>query len=181
MGLFYWPYMIENNRSRGLFMDQHEIINQPGDQIWLICSICVLNIMVNIWAIRVLKTKEDTLITKLITWESVSRILNSVEGLLFNLEPGFPLNIYAICAIRNSTLLSLIMVTRLIPVVIVLLRYIMVCHPVFFLNCGKEKGLRKSILGILIVLFLAFWIYHIYTSSINYRFLRCIGREEEYG
>ena len=173
--------MIENNRSRGLFMDQHEIINQPGDQIWLICSICVLNIMVNIWAIRVLKTKEDTLITKLITWESVSRILNSVEGLLFNLEPGFPLNIYAICAIRNSTLLSLIMVTRLIPVVIVLLRYIMVCHPVFFLNCGKEKGLRKSILGILIVLFLAFWIYHIYTSSINYRFLRCIGREEEYG
>ena len=173
--------MLENNRSRGLFLDQSEIVNQPMDQIWLMCFICVLSILVNIWATSHLKTKEDTCITKLINWECVSSILIALEGLFFNLEAGFPFNISAICSVRNSTLQTLIMVTRLIPVVIVLLRYIMVCHPVFFLNCGKEKGMWKWILGIMIVLSLAFWIYHIYTSSIHFRFLRCIGKEEEYG
>ena len=181
MGLFYWTYMTENNRSRGLILDQSEIINQSVDQTWLICFICVLSIMVNIWAARVLKTKEDTYITKLINWEFVSSILIAVEGLLFNLEAGFPFNSSAICAIRNSTMVSLIEFTRLIPVAIVLFRYIAVCHPVFFLRCGKEKGIWKWILGFMTFLCLSLWIYHIYTSSINFRFLRCMGREEEFG
>ena len=176
-----WTNMQEYNMSLGLFMDQTKEINQPVDHIWLICTICVFNIMVNIWAIRVLKTKEDTCTTKLVNWDCVGSILLSVEELLFNLEVGFPLNISAICAVRNASRWSLISFTRLVPVAIVVLRYIMVCHPIFFINCGKEKGLFKWVLGSVIVLCLVMWIQNIFTSSTNYRFLRCVGREEDFG
>ena len=116
------------------------MINQPVDHIWLNCTICVLTIMVNIWAIRVLKTREDNRITKLVNWECVSNIIISAEVLLLNLDVGFPLNISAICAIRNATFISVSAFTRLVPVAIVLLRYIMVCHPITFIKWGKERG-----------------------------------------
>ena len=57
MSVVSWPNMQENNMSLGLFMDQTEVINEPVDHIWLICATCVLTTMVNISAIRVLKTK----------------------------------------------------------------------------------------------------------------------------
>ena len=101
----------------------------------------------------------------------------SVETVLFTLDVGFPLNISAICAVRNATFMSLIAFTRLVPVAIVVLRYISVCHPALFIKWGKEKGVWKWILGPVIVLCLAVWIYNLYTSSIHYRFLRCVGRE----
>ena len=51
---------LDLDQDMDLFLDQTEVINQPVDHIWLNCAICVVTIMVNIWAIRVLKTKEDT-------------------------------------------------------------------------------------------------------------------------
>ena len=181
--------MQENNRSLGLdqdlglglSLDQTEMMNQPVDHIWLSCAICVLTIMVNTWAIRVVKTKEDTSIRRVVKWDCLSNILIAVEALLSNYDVGFPLNISAICAVRNATVISLIFFTRLVPVAIVLLRYIMVCHPIFYINCGKEKVIWKWILRSVIFLCLANWINNIYTSSIAFRFLRCMGREEDFG
>ena len=175
-----WTNMQTNNNSLGLFLDPTNVINQPVEHIWLICAIYVLNIIVNIWAIRVLKTKEDTCITKLVNWDCVINIIISVESLLFDLDVGFPLNISTICALRHATVMSLGTFTRLVPVAIVLLRYIMVCHPVTYINCGKEKGIWKWILGSVNVVCLAIWIYNFYTSSIAFRFLCCIGREEDF-
>ena len=176
-----WTDMQENCGSVDMFMDQTEVMNQPMDHIWLNCTICVLTTMVNIWAIKVLTTKANTNTKKLVNLDCVSNIMISVETVLFTLDVGFPLNISAICAVRNATFMSLIAFTRLVPVAIVVLRYIMVCHPVIFQNCGKEKGFWKWILGSVTVLCLAIWILNIYNSSISYRFLRCVGREEDYG
>ena len=114
-------------------------------------------------------------------WDVASNIWLSVEALLYNLDVGFPLNISAICAVRNATTMSLIAFNRLVPVAIVLLTYIMVCHWVMFVNYGKEKGIWKWIIGSVIVLCLAIWIHNLYTSSIAFRFLRCVGREEDFG
>ena len=172
--------MNQNNMSLCLFMDQTEVINQPFDHIWLTFTICVLIIMVNIWAMKVLNTKEDTCITKLVKWDCVSNILISVEVFLITLDGWFPLNMSAICAGRNVTFMFLNTFQRLVPVAIVTFRYIMVCHPIFFINCGKEK-VWKWILGSVIVPWLAIWIYNMNTSSIAFRFLRCMGREEDFG
>ena len=81
----------------GLILDQTEVINQPMDHIWFTCAICVLTIMVNIRAMRVLKTKEDNNTTKLVNWDCVANILISVEIMLFSLDVGFPLNTSAFC------------------------------------------------------------------------------------
>ena len=197
MSLVSWTNMQENNRSLDLdldldldpdldldldlFMDQTEVINQHSNNIWLTCVICVLAITVNIWAMKVLKTKEVHCITKLVNWDCMFNILISVEALLFSLNVGFPLNISAICAVRNATFMSLSIFTRLVPVAIVVLRYIMVCHPFLFINCGKEKGTWKWIVGSVSFLCLAIWTYNMYNSSIAFRFLRCVGREEDFG
>ena len=164
-----------------LFLDQSELINQPLDNIWLTCATHILTIMMNIWSMRVLKTKKDHCITTLVNWYCFSNILLSVELVLFTLEVGFPFNISAICAIRNAAFITLSTFTRLVPLAIVLLRYIMVCHPALFIDWGREKGIWKWILGSVIFLCLAIWIYMMYTSSIAYRFLRCAGREEDFG
>ena len=166
--------------SLGLFLDPTEVMNARHDYIWLTCSSCVFAIVVNIWAMKVLKTREDHCITRIVKMDCVCNILISVEALLFNLDVGFPLNTSAICAVRNATFMSISTFSRLVPVAIVLLRYIMVCHPDRFINWGKEKGVWKWILGCVIFLCLAVWIYNLYTSSINFRSLRCIGREEEF-
>ena len=79
-----------------------------------------------------------------------------------------------------ATTIAFTLFTRLVPVAIVLLRYIMVCHPARFINWGREKGVWKWILGSVIVLSLAFWFYKLYYSSIAFRFLRCVGREEAF-
>ena len=172
---------LELDLDMDLFLDQSELINQPLDNIWLTRASCVITITVNIWSMKVLKTKEDHCIIKLVRWDCLSNILISVETLLFNWNVGFPLNISAICAVRNATLMSLSTFTRLVPVAIVLLRYIMVCHPILFINCGKEKGIWKWILGSVSFLCLAIWIYNMYNSSIAFRFLCCVGREEDFG
>ena len=173
--------MQENNMSLGLLMDQTEVINQPVDHIWLIWATCVLTTMVNIWAIRVLKTMDDHCITRIVIWDCASNIFISVESLLFNLDVGFPLNTTVICAVRNATFLSTLMFTRLIPVAVVLLRYISVCHPVTYVNWGREKAIWKWIIGSVILYCLGFYIYNLYFSSIAFRFLRCVGREEDFG
>jgi hypothetical protein len=130
---------------------------------------------------RVLKTKKDHCVTKLVNWDCLSNILLSVELVLVTLDVRYPLNISAICAIRNATFITLLVFTRLVPVAIVLLRYIMVCHPTQFINWGKEEGIWRWILGSVIALCLAIWFQNLYTSSIAYGFLRCVGREEDYG
>ena len=172
--------MQENNMSLGLFLDPTEVMNQPNEYILLTCTISVFTILVNIWAMKVLTTIEDHCITRLVSWDCVSNIVISVEALLFNLNVGFPLNISAICAVRNATFMSLGTFSRLVPVAIVLLRYIMVCHPARFINWGREKGVWKWILGCVILFCLAVWIYNLYTSSVNFRFLYCVGREEAF-
>jgi hypothetical protein len=129
---------------------------------------------------KVLTTREAHCITRLVNMDCVSNILLAVETLIFSLDVGFPLNISAICAVRYATTIALTVFTRLVPVAIVLLRYIMVCHPDRFINWGREKGIWKWLQGSVIVFCLANWIYNLYNSSIAFRVRRCVGREEDF-
>ena len=171
-----------DNTSLFLDLDQMKLINEPAEThySWWNCVICFLTTIVNIWAIRVLKNKDNTYITLLMIADCVINIYISFEVMFFNFMFWFPLQNNVICALRSSTYTTALMFTRLVPVSIVLLRYISVCHPVFFQNNGREKGIWKWIMGSVIVLCLALWIYMMFNSSISFRFLHCMDRDQEF-
>ena len=167
--------------NSSLFLDQATAINQPVDSInWLVqCVISVLTIVVNSGAIRVLTNKENELTSNIVICDCVSNIVISVD-LIFDFKFGWlPINISYICAVQSSIVGALSVFTRLVPVTIVLLRYIMVCQPAFYMNNGKE-GIWKWIVGSMLLLCLSNWVYVIIVSPDRMRFLRCMGREEAF-
>ena len=174
--------MQEHNNSFGLFLDEPKVINKVSDPTdgGLNCAISIITIIVNMWAIRVLRTKENERMTNLVIWESVINVLISINELFVHSYFWVPIQIYTVCAVTNSTSTTLLAFTRLVPVAIVLLRYFRVCQPAFFINSGREKGILKWILGSMIVLCLFVWIGLFSASSKNFRVLRCMGREEAF-
>ena len=68
---------------------------------------------------------------------------------------------------------------RLVPVAIVLLRYIMVCQLAFYMNNGKE-AIWKWIIGGMTILCLSIWVYMLILSPDRHRFLQYMGREEAF-
>ena len=169
-----------NNTSLGLFMDQTNAINQPVDAVygWL-NVISILTIVVNSWAIQTLKAKVNELTSSLVICDCASNILISFNVMFHNSYFWFPINIPVICALQSSILVTLGFFNRLVPVPIVLLRYIMVCQPSFFMNNGKEC-IWKWIIGGLTILCLSAWLYEIILSPNRHMFLRCMGREEAF-
>ena len=174
--------MAKTINSLGLFLDEPNVVNEVVDPTygWLNCAISIITIMVNMWAVRVLRTKENESMTNLVISESLINILISINELFLHSYYWFPIQNYTVCAVQNSTVSALLALTRLVPVAIALLRYFMVCQPVFFINSGREKGILKWIIGSMVLLCLFDWTYRIYTSSTNFRVLRCMGREEAF-
>ena len=184
LGLFMdntGPDLVMNNSSFGLFLDQTTAINEPVDHVygWLSCVIGVLTIAVNSWAIWVLRTKVNELTSNLLICDCVSNILISFNVIFLNSYFWFPIKNPIICAVQSSIIVTLGTFTRLVPVSIVLLRYIMVCQPAFHMNNGKD-GIWKWIIGGLTILCLLFWVYMMILSPDRYRFLQCMGREEAF-
>ena len=164
-----------------LFLNQTTAINQPVDSAyWVLqCVISVLTIGVNSWAIRLLMNKEKELTSNIVICDCVSNIVISFD-LIFDFSFGWrPINIPAVCAVQSSIVAVLSVFNRLVPVAIVLLRYIMVCQPAFYMNNGKE-GIWKWIVGSMVLLCLSNWAYVIIVSPDRMRFLRCMGREEAF-
>ena len=155
------PTMTEENTSFGLFLDKSYLINQVVEPTygWLNCVISVITTLVNIWAIRVLRKKENDSMTNLVICDCVISILISNDEFFIHSNFWAPIENQAICAVKNSTFTALIAFTRLVPVAIVLLRYLMVCRPVFFIQNGREKGILKWVIGSMIVLCLFFWTF----------------------
>ena len=174
--------MQEEDNSFDMFLDDTKEINQGIDPTfgWMICTISVLTTMINCWAIRVLRTKESNCIKNLVILDSVGTILISLDTFYYHSFFWVPLNLNTLCAVRGATFSTLVVFTRLVPVAIGLLRYIMVCHPAFFINNGREQGILTWILAGMAVLCSSFWIYVISWSPINFKFLRCMGREEAF-
>ena len=161
-------------------MDQTTAINQPVDANygWL-NGVSILTIFVNSLVIHVLRAKVNELTSNLVICDCVINIIISFNVIFHSSYFWFPINIPAICALQSSILVTLGFFNRLVPVAIVLLRYIMVCQPAFFMNNGKE-GIWKWILGGLTILCLSSWVYEIILSPDRHRFLRCMGREEAF-
>ena len=159
------------------FVDDPKLMNQPvdPDYFWLTLLILVTTAVTNLWTIIILKAKENTPITNLVIWDCANNILISVFGTFPKVLPNDTL-----CALAYSTISTLATFNRLAPIAIVLLRYIMVCHPIFFINNGRERGVWRPILVTLISLCLIIWVQAmvISTGNIALRFLRCMGREE---
>ena len=177
-----WPAMAGVNTSLGLFLDQPSLINQVVEPAygWLNCVISLITIIVNIWAVRVLRKKESESLTNLVIWDCLINILISNDELFIHSNFWAPIQIQAVCTVKTSTFMTLLAFTRLVPVAIVLLRYFMVCQPAFFINNGQEKGILKWVVGGMVALCLFFWTFLVYTSPINFRVLRCMGREEAF-
>ena len=159
------------------FLDDTKLINQPvdSDYFWLTLFILVTTTVMNLWTILILKAKENSPITNLVMWDCANNILISVFGTFPKVLPNDTL-----CALAYSSISTLATFNRLAPIAIVLLRYIMVCHPIFFINNGRERGIWTPILATLIGLCLTVWIHKMFvsTSDIALRSLRCMGREQ---
>ena len=162
-----------------LFLETNELINQPvdPDYLWLNLALLAVTTVLNLSAIVVLAAKENTGITSLIIVDCFINILITAFATV-TFSPWSILKSDALCAVSYSTLSTLGTFNRLVPVAVVLLRYIMVCHPVFFINNGREIAIWRLILGTLIGLCSVVWVHQVFTSHIAYRFLRCMGREE---
>ena len=172
--------MEETNNSLGLFLNKPNVVNEVLDPTYglLNCAISIITIFVNIWAIRVLRTTENESLTNLVICECAINIIFSINEFFLYSYFWFPIENYLICAVLTSTASTLLTFTRLIPVAIVLIRYLMVCQPAFFINSGREKGVLKWVIGCMVFLCLLDWTYRLYSSSTNFRVLRCMGREE---
>ena len=179
--------MSEDNSSLGvfldnsLFLDQTDAINEPADPVygWLKCLIGVLTILVNTWAIKIIGTNEKDLTSNLVICDCVSNFVLSFDVIFTNSSFWFPIHFAPICAVQSSIVVTLVVFNKLLPVAIVLLRYIMVCQPAFFMNNG-QKGIWKWIVGSMVLLCLSNWVYLMIFTPDRMRFLRCMGREEAF-
>ena len=168
-----------NEDDKSLLLEATDVMNEPTDPTygWVTC---VVSILVNVWSIRLLKMKEDSKITKLVIWDCAINCIISIDIMYFNSKYWVPIQNDSICALKNATLITLGMFNRLVPVAILFLRYIMVCHPVFFINHGREKGIWWKIMFIMFMLCSTLWVSHIRSSPRSVAFLRCMDREEEF-
>ena len=171
--------MTDVNPGASLSFETNELINQPvdPDYLWLNLTLFGVTTVLNLSAILVLKAKENTGITTLVIWDCFVNILLTAIGTV-TFSPWSILHSDALCAVFYSTLSTLGTFNRLVPIAVVLLRYIMVCHPVFFINNGRERAIWRLILVALTFLCSVVWVHQLCTSDIAYRFLRCMGREE---
>ena len=176
-------YVLSNDSEMVILADENtKIVNEPRDNFIFLARfpILVLAVTVNIWAGLVIGKKDDTGINKIIVCDCVVNALSmSLDTFYINspwsiLKSPFP------CYIIVFVHILMLTWNRLVPVAIALLRYIMVCQPAFFINQGKEAGVWRKILGVIISLCLALWVLIIFSSSNSVAFLRCMGREEAF-
>ena len=142
----------------------------------------LLTISFNIWAVTVIKKKEQNGMNQMIIWDCIVKIFCS----------ALVLPVYAsICSLHGSETIGrllcgflsflaslLFSFNRLVPVGIVLFRYIMVCHAVATVNFGGEKPLWKTVKWFVQGLSLTQGALMLFVLDDSLAFHQCMGKEE---
>ena len=139
-----------------------------------------MTLILNTWAVAVIMRKERNGMNEMIIWDCIVKIFCFAIILLVYASPFsvFGGNHVAriLCSLKAFLGTFLFTFNRLVPVGIVLFRYIMVCHAVRAVNYGGEKPLWKAIQSAVLALSLLPSVLIVLDDSLGFR--KCIGQEE---
>ena len=157
-----------------------QLVNQPRDLavFWSNIPILLLVILVNVRAAVVIRRKENNGLHNIIVWDCAANVLFMSYTAFYTHAPWFALKSAAPCYILTFVSMFLAFWNRLVPVGIVIFRYLMVCHAVFCFNHGAEKGIWRRVKTVMLVLSIANPLLVVWEGTRSYTFMRCLGREE---
>ena len=128
-----------------------EVINSPRQFIYLVASLVALpiNMAINTAAILVIQRNEKTVINNLVVCDCIANML-SMAIVSFLQSPFAILRSPLLCSVEIFVKFSITVWNRLVPVAIVVFRYLMVCC-VFFV---QQQGDRRVWRGVRVTLVL---------------------------
>ena len=137
----------------GLVVEEAEEVNQPGPSwhSWANIPILLVTWLVNIGAVVVIHKKETNGINLMIQCDCVVNVLCMID-MAFMQTKWFQLDSKMLCLVKYFCTYTMVSWNRLVPVCIVVFRYMMVCHAVFCLNHGGEKKIWKFLRNGVIIL-----------------------------
>ena len=153
-----------------------------GLYLWFALPIFFLTFSFNTWAVVVIMKREQNGMNQMIICDCVVKIF--CFAFIF-LIYGSPFSIHGshivgrfLCGFRSFLVSILFSFNRLVPVGIVLFRYIMVCHAVSTVNYGGEKPLWRTVKLAIQGLSLMQGVLMVFVLKDSLGFHKCIGKEE---
>ena len=139
-------------KSLGLTIDllDTEVVNEDPEKFYICTNAIILAIAipVNLSAAASLHRKEKTKMSCLIIINCFANILTmSLASIGF--LPWLAPNSWSGCLTYSSLMMALITWNRLLPIAIVVVRYVLVCHAVFCHNHGGDSGLWRGVIAAL--------------------------------
>ena len=171
-----------NHSQSGLLIDNTEIVNEPRNGYVFVTNFPLLIVAItsNIWAGSVIGKKERSGINNIIICDCFVNALTMLFNTFYVQSPWQTRNSPPLCTILLFIHDALGTWNRMVPVGIVVFRYLMVCHAVFCHNHGGEKGIWRIVKVSFGVICLLNPLIVVWNSQASFFFLRCIGREETF-
>ena len=143
-----------------------------------------MTLTLNTWAVAVIMRKEKNGMNEMIIWDCIVKIFCFAIILLVYASSlsvlGGSRVAKILCFLRAFLGNFLLTFNRLVPVGIVLFRYIMVCHAVPVVNFGGEKPLWRIIQLAVVGLSLLPSVLVAFVIDDSLGFHKCIGQEESF-
>ena len=121
---------------------------------------------------------------QLIIWDCIGKIfvfalVLLIYGTKFSILGGGKVGL-VLCALRAFLGTALFGFNRLVPVGMVVFRYIMVCHAVMTVNCGGEKRVWRIIQRAIFLLSFLPSVLVVRALEDILNFHKCVGQEESF-
>ena len=169
--------------ARMLFHYSFDLQIPDSLYLWLALPLFLLTFTLNTWAVVVIiMKKEKNGMNEMIIWDCIVKIFVFAIILLVYASSFSVLGnnrvARILCTLRAFLSTFVFTFNRLVPVGIVLFRYIMVCHAVRAVNYGGEKPLWRTIQLAVLLLSLLPSVLIVLVLEDNLGFHKCIGQEE---
>ena len=171
-----------NHSQLVILIDDTKVMNEPRDIFFFFASIplLVIAVTVNLWAGWAIARKERTGIHNIIVCDCVVNVLTMAFDTFYIDAPWSILRSLPSCVTLLFVQKLLLTWNRLVPVAIVVFRYMMVCHAIFCHNLGGEKVVWRRVTIVLVVFCLLNPLVVVFKSQDSLVFLWCMGRQETF-
>ena len=158
-----------------------EVVNEPRSPAyaWANAPLLAITAFINLWAAVVIRGKERNSLHAAMVCDCFVNILSMAIHVLAQ-SPWYKLGSTEACTGFVFYLMFMLTWNRLIPVVIAIFRYLMVCHAVRCHNFGGERRVWQVLNSFILGLCLTGGVIVSITRSSSFGYLRCIGREETF-
>ena len=168
------------NLSLNLAVKLVEEVNAPISlsYTWANIPLFLLTLLVNAWALVVIRSREVTDINNLIIWDCVANVATmAING--FQQSPWCVAITFPICIMCTLIESFLVNWNKLVPVAIALFRYLLVCQPVLCQNHGDRRIWRLLRAAVILTSLANTSLY--LASGVNSKtFFTCLGKEETF-